>query len=49
VLGFGALTLAVGVTAVVLLWIGHRVIGAVQLTPDSPGSPHAEVMALTQT
>jgi hypothetical protein len=33
VLGFGALTLAVGVTAVVLLWIGHRVIGAVQLTP----------------
>ncbi|MFD5234088.1 inner-membrane translocator [Streptomyces qaidamensis] len=32
VLGFGALTLAVGVTAVVLLWIGHRVIGAVQLT-----------------
>ncbi|WP_221352855.1 inner-membrane translocator [Streptomyces beigongshangae] len=32
VLGFGALTLAVGVTAVVLLRIGHRAIGAVQLT-----------------
>ncbi|MER6159585.1 inner-membrane translocator [Streptomyces sp. NPDC001868] len=32
VLGFGALTLAVGVTAVVLVWIGHRVIGTVQLT-----------------
>lgn len=32
VLGFGALALAVGVTAVVLLRIGHRVIGAVQLT-----------------
>ncbi|MEU9058655.1 inner-membrane translocator [Streptomyces sp. NPDC048430] len=32
VLGFGALGLAVGVTALVLLRIGHRVIGAVQLT-----------------
>ncbi|MDG9724765.1 MULTISPECIES: inner-membrane translocator [unclassified Streptomyces] len=32
VLGFGALALVVGVTAVVLLRIGHRVIGAVQLT-----------------
>ncbi|MGI5413845.1 inner-membrane translocator [Streptomyces chartreusis] len=32
VLGFGALALTVGVTAVVLLRIGHRVIGAVQLT-----------------
>ncbi|CAL9338511.1 hypothetical protein SUDANB176_00216 [Streptomyces sp. enrichment culture] len=32
VLGFGALALAVGVTAAVLLRIGHRVIGAVQLT-----------------
>ncbi|MEU8756688.1 inner-membrane translocator [Streptomyces chartreusis] len=32
VLGFGSLALAVGVTAVVLLRIGHRVIGAVQLT-----------------
>ncbi|MER7722111.1 inner-membrane translocator [Streptomyces flaveolus] len=32
VLGFGALALMVGVTAVVLLRIGHRVIGAVQLT-----------------
>ncbi|MFG1663835.1 inner-membrane translocator [Streptomyces sp. Y7] len=32
VLGFGALALAVGVTAVVLLRIGHRVIGALQLT-----------------
>ncbi|MFF2732637.1 inner-membrane translocator [Streptomyces sp. NPDC058008] len=32
VLGFGALALAVGVTAVVLLRSGHRVIGAVQLT-----------------
>ncbi|MFF6780114.1 inner-membrane translocator [Streptomyces sp. NPDC012510] len=32
VLGFGALALAVGVTAVVLLRIGHHVIGAVQLT-----------------
>ncbi|THA59536.1 inner-membrane translocator [Streptomyces sp. A0958] len=32
VLGFGALALALGVTAVVLLRIGHRVIGAVQLT-----------------
>jgi hypothetical protein len=32
VLGFGALALAVGVTAVVLLRIGHRVIGTVQLT-----------------
>jgi hypothetical protein len=29
---FGALTLAVGVTAVVLLRIGHQVIGTVQLT-----------------
>ncbi|WP_306192472.1 inner-membrane translocator [Streptomyces sp. MK5] len=32
VLGFGALALAAGVTAIVLLRIGHRVIGAVQLT-----------------
>ncbi|MEV1025625.1 inner-membrane translocator [Streptomyces sp. NPDC050264] len=32
VLGYGALTLAVGVTAVVLLRIGHRVVGTVQLT-----------------
>ncbi|MFI1439055.1 inner-membrane translocator [Streptomyces fructofermentans] len=32
VLGFGALALAVGVTAVVLLRIGPRVAGAVQLT-----------------
>ncbi|MFF7767345.1 inner-membrane translocator [Streptomyces massasporeus] len=32
VLGFGALALALGVTAVLLLRIGHRVIGAVQLT-----------------
>ncbi|MFJ2716871.1 inner-membrane translocator [Streptomyces sp. NPDC087437] len=32
VMGFGTLALAVGVTAVVLLRIGHRVIGAVQLT-----------------
>ncbi|MFE9699368.1 inner-membrane translocator [Streptomyces sp. NPDC006270] len=32
VLGFGGLALAVGVTAVVLLWIGNRVAGAVQLT-----------------
>ncbi|MFC8593204.1 inner-membrane translocator [Streptomyces atroolivaceus] len=32
VLGFGALTLAVSVTAVVLLRLGHQVIGAVQLT-----------------
>ncbi|CAM5347979.1 MULTISPECIES: hypothetical protein [Streptomyces] len=32
VLGFGSLALVVGVTAVVLLRIGHRVIGAVQLT-----------------
>ncbi|MFF7314328.1 inner-membrane translocator [Streptomyces sp. NPDC008137] len=32
VLGFGGLALAVGVTAVVLLRIGPRVIGAVQLT-----------------
>ncbi|MFD0433281.1 inner-membrane translocator [Streptomyces chartreusis] len=32
VLGFGSLALAVGVTAVVLLRIGHQVIGAVQLT-----------------
>ncbi|MFF8382107.1 inner-membrane translocator [Streptomyces kanasensis] len=32
VLGFGALALTVGITAFVLLWIGHRVIGAVQLT-----------------
>ncbi|MEV5816628.1 inner-membrane translocator [Streptomyces mutabilis] len=32
VLGYGALALAAGVTALVLLWIGHRVIGAVQLT-----------------
>ncbi|WP_031106960.1 hypothetical protein [Streptomyces sp. NRRL S-146] len=32
VLGFGALALALGVTAVVLLRIGHRVIGAAQLT-----------------
>ena len=31
-LGFGALALAVGVTAVVLLLIGNRVLGAVQLT-----------------
>jgi porphobilinogen deaminase len=31
-LGFGALALAVGVTAVVLLRVGHRVIGGVQLT-----------------
>jgi hypothetical protein len=30
--GFGALALALGVTAVVLLRIGPRVIGAVQLT-----------------
>lgn len=30
--GFGSLTLAVGVTAVVLLRIGHQVIGTVQLT-----------------
>ncbi|MFH8694563.1 inner-membrane translocator [Streptomyces chartreusis] len=32
VLGFGSLALAVGVTAVVLLRIGHQAIGAVQLT-----------------
>ncbi|MEU9228620.1 inner-membrane translocator [Streptomyces massasporeus] len=32
VLGFGALALALGVTAVVLLRIGHRFIGAAQLT-----------------
>lgn len=32
VLGFGSLALGAGVTAVVLLRIGHRVIGAVQLT-----------------
>ncbi|MGW3123478.1 inner-membrane translocator [Streptomyces sp. NPDC001107] len=32
VVGFGALALAVGVTAVVLLRIGHRVVGSVQLT-----------------
>ncbi|MEU9591656.1 inner-membrane translocator [Streptomyces sp. NPDC048219] len=32
VLGFGSLALVVGVTALVLLRIGHRVIGAVQLT-----------------
>ncbi|MDO0910953.1 inner-membrane translocator [Streptomyces sp. DT2A-34] len=32
VLGFGALTLALGVTAVVLLRIGHGGIGALQLT-----------------
>ncbi|MDX3643751.1 inner-membrane translocator [Streptomyces sp. MB09-02B] len=32
VLGFGALTLLVAVTAVVLLRIGHQVIGTVQLT-----------------
>lgn len=32
VLGFGALTLAVAATAVVLLRIGHQVIGTVQLT-----------------
>ncbi|MEU9205444.1 inner-membrane translocator [Streptomyces sp. NPDC048332] len=32
VLGFGALALAAGITAVVLLRIGHRAIGAVQLT-----------------
>ncbi|MEH0407245.1 inner-membrane translocator [Streptomyces sp. NPDC053741] len=32
VVGFGALALAVGVTALVLLRIGHRVVGAVQLT-----------------
>ncbi|MFF9686898.1 inner-membrane translocator [Streptomyces sp. NPDC014623] len=32
VLGFGALALVVGVTAVVLLLLGHRTIGAVQLT-----------------
>jgi hypothetical protein len=32
VLGFRALALAVGVTAVVLLRIGHQGIGAVQLT-----------------
>ncbi|MCN9244407.1 inner-membrane translocator [Streptomyces sp. RY43-2] len=31
-LGFGALALTVGVSAVVLLRIGHRVIGSVQLT-----------------
>ena len=31
VLGFGTLALTVGITALVLLWIGHRVIGAVQL------------------
>ncbi|MGI5192921.1 inner-membrane translocator [Streptomyces sp. CA-288835] len=31
VLGFGALALAVGVTAVLLLWVGHQVIGTVQL------------------
>ncbi|PIM67290.1 inner-membrane translocator [Streptomyces sp. JV178] len=30
--GFGALALVVGLTAVALVWIGHRVIGAVQLT-----------------
>ncbi|MFJ4278438.1 inner-membrane translocator [Streptomyces massasporeus] len=32
VLGFGALALALGVTALVLLRIGNRGIGAVQLT-----------------
>ncbi|CAM5336497.1 hypothetical protein SGRIM128S_02306 [Streptomyces griseomycini] len=32
VLGYGALALTVGVTALVLLWIGHRAIGAVQMT-----------------
>ncbi|MFD5159205.1 inner-membrane translocator [Streptomyces hawaiiensis] len=32
VLSFGALALTVGVTAVILLRIGHHVIGAVQLT-----------------
>ncbi|MFF5844092.1 inner-membrane translocator [Streptomyces massasporeus] len=32
VLGFGGLALALGVTAVLLLRVGHRVIGAVQLT-----------------
>ncbi|WP_203185966.1 inner-membrane translocator [Streptomyces pratensis] len=32
VLGFGALALVPEVTAVVLLRLGHRVIGAVQLT-----------------
>jgi hypothetical protein len=32
VLGFGALALALGVTAVALLRIGNRGIGAVQLT-----------------
>ncbi|WP_240496553.1 inner-membrane translocator [Streptomyces torulosus] len=31
VVGFGVLALVVGLTAVVLLWVGHRVIGAVQL------------------
>ncbi|MGW0936534.1 inner-membrane translocator [Streptomyces sp. NPDC002666] len=31
VLGFGALALVAGITAVVLLRIGHRVIGAVQV------------------
>jgi hypothetical protein len=30
--GFGALALAVGLTVVAPVWIGHRVIGAVQLT-----------------
>ncbi|MEU3729737.1 inner-membrane translocator [Streptomyces sp. NPDC033538] len=32
VLCFGALAMVVGVTAAVLLRVGHRVIGAVQLT-----------------
>jgi hypothetical protein len=32
VVGFGALALVVGLTAVALVWVGHRVIGAVQLT-----------------
>ncbi|MFB8110858.1 inner-membrane translocator [[Kitasatospora] papulosa] len=32
VVGFGALALTVGVTALVLLRIGDRVVGAVQLT-----------------
>ncbi|MEE1832200.1 inner-membrane translocator [Streptomyces sp. SP17KL33] len=32
VLGFGALTLVVAVTAVLLLRIGHQVIGTAQLT-----------------
>jgi hypothetical protein len=48
VLGFGALALAVGVTALVLLRIGHRVIGSVQDALRLPGIPHAGVLALTQ-